>query len=178
MVLGGLDEGATSFGKQEPPKPGPACRNFGPILLSSPMPRATSCTSAPTLSQRSAISLMKRRLGRAAAEAWSIARQFWSAGPVNRLFEREFQKNETLRVPTAPVRRTTTCEIHHTYGTSRSCSVLVRRGRDHWCSRWHEGLHLWTGVHVSLTGVGRHKCYGKPRFMMNAANPNARWSKL
>src|SRR5262249_40666316 len=49
----------TSFGKHEPPKPGPACRNFGPIRLSNPSPRATSCTSAPTRSQRSAISLMK-----------------------------------------------------------------------------------------------------------------------
>src|ERR1700716_3316984 len=37
-----------SFGKHEPPKPGPACRNFEPMRLSSPMPRATSCTSAPT----------------------------------------------------------------------------------------------------------------------------------
>ena len=48
-----------SFGKQEPPKPGPACRNFVPMRLSSPMPRATSWTSAPTFSERSAISLMK-----------------------------------------------------------------------------------------------------------------------
>ena len=29
------------------------------MRLSRPMPRATSCTSAPTFSQRSAISLMK-----------------------------------------------------------------------------------------------------------------------
>ena len=29
------------------------------MRLSSPMPRATSCTSAPTFSERSAISLMK-----------------------------------------------------------------------------------------------------------------------
>src|SRR5438128_4265425 len=48
-----------SFGKQEPPKPGPACRNFWPIRLSRPMPRATSCTLAPTFSARSAISLIK-----------------------------------------------------------------------------------------------------------------------
>src|SRR5439155_11519715 len=34
------------LGKQEPPKPGPACRNCVPIGLSSPMPRATSWTSA------------------------------------------------------------------------------------------------------------------------------------
>ena len=50
---------SVSFGKQEPPKPGPACRNFDPMRLSSPMPRATCCTSASTASHRSAISLMK-----------------------------------------------------------------------------------------------------------------------
>ena len=48
----------TSLGKHEPPNPGPACRNFDPILLSSPMPWATSWTSEPSFSQRSAISLM------------------------------------------------------------------------------------------------------------------------
>ena len=48
-----------SLGKQAPPKPGPAWRNFGPIRPSSPMPRARSCTSAPMLSHRLAISLMK-----------------------------------------------------------------------------------------------------------------------
>ena len=48
-----------SLGKHEPPKPGPACRNLRPMRLSRPMPRATCCTSAPTFSQRSAISLMK-----------------------------------------------------------------------------------------------------------------------
>src|SRR5437762_2016892 len=48
-----------SFGKHEPPKPGPACRNLPPMRPSRPMPRATSCTSAPTASQRSATSLMK-----------------------------------------------------------------------------------------------------------------------
>src|SRR3546814_17345319 len=35
------------------------CRNLEPMRLSRPMPRATSCTSAPTFSHRSAISLMK-----------------------------------------------------------------------------------------------------------------------
>ena len=54
-----LTSARVSFGKHEPPKPGPACRNFEPMRLSSPMPRATSCTSAPTFSARSAISLMK-----------------------------------------------------------------------------------------------------------------------
>ena len=53
-----LTRASVSFGKQEPPYPGPACRNFEPMRLSSPMPRATSCTFAPTFSQRSAISLM------------------------------------------------------------------------------------------------------------------------
>ena len=49
---------SVSFGKQLPPNPGPACKNFRPIRPSRPMPRATSCTSAPTFSHRSAISLM------------------------------------------------------------------------------------------------------------------------
>src|SRR6266516_2115537 len=48
-----------SLGKQDPPKPGPACRNFPAMRRSSPIPRDTSCTSAPHFSQRSAISLMK-----------------------------------------------------------------------------------------------------------------------
>ena len=48
----------TSFGKQQPPKPMPAWRNFGPIRSSSPIPRATSTTSAPVSSQTFAISLM------------------------------------------------------------------------------------------------------------------------
>src|SRR5215472_6625574 len=34
---------AVSFGKHEPPNPGPACRNFPAIRRSSPIPRATSC---------------------------------------------------------------------------------------------------------------------------------------
>ena len=37
----------------------PAIRNFGPIRSSSPIPRATSTTSAPVSSQTLAISLMK-----------------------------------------------------------------------------------------------------------------------
>src|SRR3989338_8380081 len=40
----------TSLGKQEPQKPAPACRKDGPILLSKPIPRATSLISAPALS--------------------------------------------------------------------------------------------------------------------------------
>src|SRR5215475_5665269 len=55
---------AVSFGKHEPPNPGPACRNFPAMRRSSPIPRAISCTSAPHRSQRSAISLMKVDLGR------------------------------------------------------------------------------------------------------------------
>ena len=37
----------------------PACRNFGPIRSSRPMPAATSSTSAPSSSETFAISLMK-----------------------------------------------------------------------------------------------------------------------
>ena len=48
-----------SFGKHDPPYPGPGCKNLSPILLSKPIPRAISSTSAPTFSQRSAISLIK-----------------------------------------------------------------------------------------------------------------------
>ena len=47
-----------SFGKQEPPKPIPACRYRVPIRASSPIPHATFSTSAPTSSQTFAISLM------------------------------------------------------------------------------------------------------------------------
>src|SRR6516225_8759230 len=62
-----------SLGKHEPPKPGPAWRNFAPMRLSRPMPRATSCTSAPTCSHRSAISLMNVILvARNAFEAYLI----------------------------------------------------------------------------------------------------------
>ncbi len=46
------------MGKHEPPKPIPACRNFGPMRSSSPIPRATSTTSAPVSSHTLAISLM------------------------------------------------------------------------------------------------------------------------
>ena len=49
----------TSLGKQVPPKPMPACRNAGPMRRSSPMPSATTATSAPTSSHTLAISLMK-----------------------------------------------------------------------------------------------------------------------
>ena len=60
----------TSFGKHEPPKPIPACRNFGPMRLSRPIPRATSTTSAPVSSQTLAISLMNEILvARKALEA-------------------------------------------------------------------------------------------------------------
>ena len=48
----------TSFGKQLPPKPTPACRNFGPMRSSRPMPLATSMTLAPVTSETLAISLM------------------------------------------------------------------------------------------------------------------------
>ena len=48
-----------SFWKQLPPNPGPACRNFGPIRLSMPIARATSCTSAPVASQKAAMLLIE-----------------------------------------------------------------------------------------------------------------------
>ena len=47
----------TSLGKQKPPKPSPAARNRGPMRESSPIARVTSLISAPTFSQRSAITL-------------------------------------------------------------------------------------------------------------------------
>ena len=63
-----------SLGKQEPPKPGPACRNFGPIRLSSPIPLDTISTSAPQASQICATSLMKEILvARKPFEAYLIS---------------------------------------------------------------------------------------------------------
>src|SRR4051794_40331674 len=53
------ESAAVSFGKHDPPKPGPAWRNFAPIRLSMPIALATSWTSQPTHSQRFAISFMK-----------------------------------------------------------------------------------------------------------------------
>ena len=53
-----LSSATASFGKHEPPNPGPALRKRAPMRSSRPIPRATSSTSAPTSSQRSAISLM------------------------------------------------------------------------------------------------------------------------
>ena len=47
-----------SLGKQEPPNPGPGCKNFGLILPSCPIAFATWCTSAPTSSHKLATSLM------------------------------------------------------------------------------------------------------------------------
>jgi len=56
--------------KHDPPKPIPACRNFGPMRSSRPIPRATSTTSAPVSSHTLAISLMKEILvARKALEA-------------------------------------------------------------------------------------------------------------
>ncbi len=48
IILASLHQGQRVLRKQDPPKPGPACRNLEPMRLSSPMPRATSCTSPPT----------------------------------------------------------------------------------------------------------------------------------
>ena len=62
------------MGKQEPPKPGPGWRNFGPMRWSRPMPCATSWTSAPISSQSRAISLMKEILtARKPLEAYLIS---------------------------------------------------------------------------------------------------------
>src|SRR5262249_2530130 len=49
----------TSLPKHDPPQPTPAFKNFGPMRLSSPNPRTTSLTSAPTRSQIFAISFAK-----------------------------------------------------------------------------------------------------------------------
>ena len=51
-----------SFGKQDPPYPGPACKNFGDILPSCPIAFAICCTSAPTFSASKAISLINEIL--------------------------------------------------------------------------------------------------------------------
>ena len=62
-----------SFGKQLPPKPGPGCKNFGPILLSNPIPLATICTFPPVFSQRFAISFINETFrARKALEAYFI----------------------------------------------------------------------------------------------------------
>src|SRR5204863_6069285 len=58
-ILAGLYQRHRVLGKAGAAVAGPAWRNLVPIRLSRPMPRATSWTSAPTFSQRSAISLMK-----------------------------------------------------------------------------------------------------------------------
>ena len=48
----------TSLGKQLPPYPMPGNRKRGPMRVSVPMPRRTLSTSAPTFSQKFAISFM------------------------------------------------------------------------------------------------------------------------
>uniref|UniRef100_A0A8W7PYL8 Uncharacterized protein n=1 Tax=Anopheles coluzzii TaxID=1518534 RepID=A0A8W7PYL8_ANOCL len=48
-----------SFWKQLPPNPTDACRNFGPMRLSSPTARATSDTSAPVASHTADSELME-----------------------------------------------------------------------------------------------------------------------
>src|SRR5206468_5081019 len=64
---------AMSLGKQDPPNPGPAWRNFEPIRWSSPIALATTWISAPTRSHRLAISLMKETLvARKALDAYLI----------------------------------------------------------------------------------------------------------
>jgi hypothetical protein len=70
---------------------------------------------------------------------------------MNRLFERD--KNETLRMPTGTVRRTTTCEIHHTCRIP-VCIAFGSKGHDHWRSRWHEGCTCGPSSHV----IGKSLC--------------------
>ena len=53
------DSAIVSLGKHDPPYPGPACKNLPPMRRSMPMALATVFTSAPSTSQRLAISLMK-----------------------------------------------------------------------------------------------------------------------
>ena len=63
----------TSLGRQDPPKPMPACREWGPMRLSKPIPAATCRTSAPSSSQICATSLMKEmRVARKALAAYLI----------------------------------------------------------------------------------------------------------
>ena len=50
---------SVSFPKQLPPQPIPASKKLLPILLSSPIPFATSMISAPILSDKHAISFIK-----------------------------------------------------------------------------------------------------------------------
>ncbi len=49
----------TSLGKQEPPYPIPGYKNLRPMRVSEPIPLRTIFTSAPTISQRFAISFIK-----------------------------------------------------------------------------------------------------------------------
>ena len=51
-----------SLGRQPPPNPMPALRNFRPIRSSSPIASASRVTSAPVASQTSAMALMKEIL--------------------------------------------------------------------------------------------------------------------
>jgi hypothetical protein len=59
MVLRRLDQRQRILGEARAAEARPGVQELGPMRLSRPMPRATSCTSAPTFSHRSAISLMK-----------------------------------------------------------------------------------------------------------------------
>ncbi len=80
-----LIKAQVSLGKQDPPYPAPAFKKCGEILLSSPIPRATFVTSAPTFSHRLAISLIKLILvAKKALEAYLIISAL--SGSVNRTF--------------------------------------------------------------------------------------------
>ena len=54
---GEMHEGLKTFGKQKPLKPKPARKNWPPMRGSSPMAWVTSWKSAPSFSQRSAMTL-------------------------------------------------------------------------------------------------------------------------
>ena len=68
-----------SLGRQPPPKPTPALRNFRPIRASWPIASASWVTSAPVASHSSAIALMKEILVArnelaATFTSWAVAR--------------------------------------------------------------------------------------------------------
>ena len=68
-----------SLGRQPPPKPSPALRNFRPIRASCPIASASTVTSAPVASHSSAMALMNEILVArnelaATLTSWAVAR--------------------------------------------------------------------------------------------------------
>ena len=93
-----------SGAKQEPPKPIPACRNFGPMRSSRPMPRATSTTSAPVSSHTLAISLMNEIfVARNAFEASLTISARLDVGADDRGVERRVERLDRVAGPVAAV---------------------------------------------------------------------------